>query len=117
MFLVLRAWRWSSRPSEQWPKDVREYVLRRSLKRLRCTTEASLEGQIEAGKAMVFAASNIPPGDISDELRADLIEEGMRALASVPATNCRRCNKPVFVHSATMAGNQPYCDICAKQIN
>ena len=75
--MALRAWWWYSRPSEKWPREVKEYIVRRAIKQIRsgAAKNASPEEKTKGAVGMIARALTIEAGDISEELRGDLLEE------------------------------------------
>jgi hypothetical protein len=103
----LRSWWYSL------PKSRREYSIRSGMRQIRKAKNVTPEEQVEAGTAMIAAAGS--PHKISQRLRGDLLEEGLKRLASIPGDHCAECKRPVFFHQAIKKDGKLYCEGCAPK--
>lgn len=114
MWTPVRAW-WYQHfaKSEAWPPDVRELIIRSALKTLKGSKLAPKE-QEELAKRLLVGALSEEYEDLSSELRADLLVEGMGRLGQLPTENCAGCGTPVFTHEALRVDGKFYCASCGS---
>jgi hypothetical protein len=113
VWLRLRAWWYLRlRSKAQLPMDVREYLLRSGLKDFRKAKNPSPKTQSDIAENLLLAAMTVENGGISDELRGELLQEGMSRLAQIPSDNCFKCQRPIFIHQAFKIDEKFHCEGC-----
>lgn len=114
MMMSVRAWWWTRvrSDSEEMPRDVREYIVRRHLK---ATVEGAktLEEKRELSKSLMASALSLDNDQIGDDLRDELIAASSKLLGEVPVSACKSCGAAVFIHEAVTIDDAIYCRGCA----
>jgi len=114
-FMLIRARAWwylhFVRP-ENWPPDVREYIIRSSLRMMGDGTGLKPEQQLELAVREIAALWS---DDLSPEIVQELWSDGLRRLARVPHETCAICGRPVPTHIAQKADGKFYHESCATQ--
>jgi len=110
MWTPLRVWYYTKFvKNEAWPSDVREYVVRRGLKRID-RSNSSPEQQEEIAIKEISAA--LQDDELSPELMADLLEDGLKRLKNLPVKHCTACGVSILAHDAIITDGKPYCKNC-----
>lgn len=83
LWMQIRAWWYVTRPKNQMPRDVREYILRRDLKP--AIARAKTNEEKDRLSATIFNASlTLENSEISSALRDELIATSFKLLDGVP---------------------------------
>ena len=112
MWIRARAW-WYLHfvKAEAWPPDVREYILRSSLRAMGDGTGLKPEQQVEVATHEIAALSR---EDLTPEFKLEMLRDGFQRLARVPSETCSACGLPVYTHSARKADGKSYHEHCAR---
>lgn len=94
------------------PRDVKEYVLRRAMNRVRKARTVSPEKQSELAAVLMRPVLTAEPGELSPKLIDELIATSFGLLGRVPLEHCATCGRPVFTHEAIKKDDKFYC--CAS---
>ncbi len=109
-----RWWYWNYVKNEAWPPDVREYFVRKSLKEMAKAKKLTPQMQQDISAAEMGAALCGKPGDLSPELKLELLRDGFRHIAQIPHEPCAVCGRPVPAHLAKRFDEKFYHESCAK---
>jgi len=117
MWLPFRAW-WYLHVDRKkpLPPDVKEYVFRRANRMISKLKDVSPEEKLKLSEMQLVAAVTAEPGEISEDLRGDLLAQSLNRLGEIPAEKCAKCGIPVFTHAATRISQRVYCQRCAKEL-
>jgi formylmethanofuran dehydrogenase subunit E len=118
MWIALRAW-WYLHidKKKSLPTGVKDYVLRRASAMVDSLKDASPQEKLKFSEMEFIAAVTAEPGEISEELRGELIARSFNRLGKIPGETCSRCGRPVFAHEAVSVAEKFYCGSCASQVS
>ncbi len=118
MMMGVRAWWWAQmrKNSEEMPRAVREYIIRRHLMTV-ATGAKTLEEKRELSTSLMSSALSLEEDQIGPGLRDELIAASSKLLDGVPVSKCGSCGVGVFIHEGVPAEGAVYCQACADARN